>query len=79
MASEKQAWSSWDSTPKVNQTEDVENLIGPHDFPFYSEKYNPKPLPKYKDSCTANFIFHNNYSYYYWIIDSGASDRTPEW
>lgn len=76
MTTEKQTWSAWDNTTKTNETS--ENPIGPYGFPLYSDKYNPKPLPKYKGnsgSGTANSIFHGIYSHHYWIVDSGASEH----
>lgn len=67
------AWSAWGKGKK--KTEDSENPIGPHGFPLYSEKYNPKPFPKYKDSGIANSVLNNNFLNLYWIVDSGVSEH----
>lgn len=62
-----------DSTRESSKEKSDDNPIGPHDFPFYSEKYNPKP--NLHDSGTSNFIFNSHTSNNFWIVDSGASEH----
>ena len=58
---------------KPEKEEEDPNPIGPYGFPLYSDKYNPKPLPKYNPGiiCYASSKTHISNS---WIIDSGASE-----
>lgn len=50
--STEEDWFAWDKGKK--KIEDSDNPIGPHGFPLYSEKYNHKTLPKYKNPGTTN-------------------------
>ena len=64
-----------ESKPELKKKEEEEdtNPIGPYGFPLYSDKYNPKPLPKYNPGIICYASTHHIMNS--WIVDSGASEH----